>query len=127
MSDNNYVVHVFGKPGCAKCTMLNRRLDALLETDAYKGKFVKQYNDVTTEDGLMNFCLVQCVNPNRIPAMVLATPDGQFVANPTPDAADEVCGNSKLYQYLGIQTDYSSEGKGVITPEMIEAILKSVN
>ena len=23
-------VHVFGKPGCAKCSMLNRRLDKML-------------------------------------------------------------------------------------------------
>ena len=39
-----YIVHVFGKEGCAKCTMLNRRLDTLLASDKYKDKFVKQYD-----------------------------------------------------------------------------------
>ena len=121
-----YIVHVFGKEGCAKCTMLNRRLDTLLASDKYKDKFVKQYDNVFTEDGLVYFCLAQCVNPNRIPAMIIADQDGNYIENPTPGAPDEICGRSKLYQYLGIQTDYSNEGKGIITPEMIESILKSV-
>ena len=55
--------------------------------------------------------------------MILATPDGKYLENPTPGANDPVCGNSKLYQYLGIQTDYSDEGKGIITPDMIRHIL----
>ncbi len=107
--------------------MLQRRLDALLETEPYKSKFVKEYDNVLTEEGLIPFCLVQCVNPNRIPAMVISDSEGNFLDNPNPGEADPVCGNSKLYQYLGIQTDYSPEGRGVITPEMIESILKSVN
>ena len=121
-----YIVHVFGKEGCAKCTMLNRRLDTLLASDKYKDKFVKQYDNVFTEDGLVYFCLAQCVNPNRIPAMMIADTEGNYIENPTPGSPDEICGRSKLYQYLGIQTDYSNEGKGIITPEMIESILKSV-
>ncbi len=126
MSDKKYLVHVFGKPGCAKCAMLQKRLDALLGQPAYKDKFVKKYNDLTTEDGLVNFCLAQCVNPNRVPAMVISDADGNFLENPNPGEHDDVCGNSRLYQYLGIQTDYSDEGKGVIKPEMIEKILNSV-
>ena len=121
-----YIVHVFGKEGCAKCTMLNRRLDTLLATAPYKDRFVKKYDNLFTEEGLMYFCLAQCVNPNRVPAMVIADEEGNFLENPTPGAPDEICGRSKLYQYLGIQTDYSSEGRGIITPEMIESILKSV-
>ncbi|NLG13376.1 MAG: hypothetical protein GX561_04125 [Lentisphaerae bacterium] len=121
---SQYVVHVFGKEGCAKCTMLNRRLDDLLSKEPYKGKFVKQYDDLRSEDGLRNFCLAQCVNPNRIPAMVVANLDGSYIENPNPGAADEICGNSRLYQYLGIQTDYT--GKGIITPEMIRSILDVV-
>ena len=104
-----YIVHVFGKEGCAKCTMLNRRLDTLLASDKYKDKFVKQYDNVFTEEGLVYFCLAQCVNPNRIPAMMIADTEGNYIENPTPGAPDEICGRSKLYQYLGIQTDYSNE------------------
>jgi len=93
-----YIVHVFGKEGCAKCTMLNRRLDTLLASDKYKDKFVKQYDSVLTEDGLVHFCLAQCVNPNRIPAMMISDMEGNYIENPTPGAPDEICGRSKLYQ-----------------------------
>ena len=117
MADNqHFIINVFGKPGCAKCAMLQRRIDTLLETPEYHEKFVKKYNDLTTEEGLIKFCLAQCVNPNRVPAMIISDDQGNFLPNPNPSEPDPVCGNSKLYQYIGIQTDYSAEGKGVITP-----------
>ena len=31
---------------------------------------------------------------------------------------------AKLYQHLGLQTDYTEAGKGVIPPKMIEAVLQ---
>ena len=127
MSNNPLLVHVFGKKTCAKCAMLNKRLDELLTKDAYKGRFVKVYNDLETEDGLVNFCLAQCLNPNRVPGMVVARVDengkSEYMPNPDPDALDPVCKRSKLYTCLGIQTDYSTEGKGIITPQMIQSIL----
>lgn len=119
-------VNVFGKEGCAKCAMLNRRIDALLEEAQYSA-FSKVYCDVLTEDGLMKFCKAECLNPSRIPAMVISKigPDGQvvYLDNPAPGAEDAVCRKSRLHQFLGIQTDYSEEGKGIITPEMIKTIL----
>ena len=120
------IVNVFGKAGCAKCTMLNRRLDKLLSEERYVA-FEKKYHDVLTEKGLVPFCLAQCLNPSRIPAMLISRvrEDGgeEYLANPEPELKDELCGYSKLYQYLGLQTDYSEEGKGIITPEMLESIL----
>ena len=38
-------------------------------------------------------------------------------------ALAELHRHSKLYQFLGVQTDYSEEGKGIISPEMIKSIL----
>ncbi len=120
------IVNVFGKAGCAKCTMLNRRLDKLLREERYAG-FQKKYHDVMTETGLVPFCLAQCLNPSRIPAMLVSRirEDGgeEYLPNPDADRKDELCKDSKLYQYLGLQTDYSEEGKGIITPEMVESIL----
>lgn len=122
------VAHVFGKKGCAKCTMLNRRLDALLAEAPWKDQVVKQYDDVETEEGLVFFCQAQSVNPNRIPALLMAQVDAhgqqEYIERPEFGAADPVCGESMLYQYVGVQTDYGPEGKGVITPEMIEHVLK---
>ena len=127
MSNKPLMVHVFGKKTCAKCAMLNKRLDELLSKDAYSGKFVKVYNDLETEDGLVNFCLAQCLNPNRVPGMVVARMDdngkSEYIPNPDPDTLDPVCKRSKLYTCLGLQTDYSAEGKGIITPQMIQSIL----
>lgn len=121
------IVHVFGKKTCAKCAMLNKRLDEILTKEPWSGHFVKVYNDLETEDGLINFCLAQCLNPNRVPAMVVSQIDknGQedFIQNPNPDELNPVCRHSSLYNVLGIQTDYSAEGKGVITPQMIQNVL----
>ncbi len=127
MAKDQLIVNVFGKAGCAKCAMLNRRLDKLLSEEPYTG-FQKKYHDVMTEDGLVPFCLAQCLNPSRIPAMLISRlrEDGreEYLANPEAECRDEVCGEAKLFQYLGLQTDYSEEGKGILTPEMVESILK---
>jgi len=126
MENSKLIVNVFGKEGCAKCTMLNRRLDKLLSEERF-ASFQKKYHDVMTEAGLVPFCLAQCLNPSRIPAMLISRvfEDGseEYLPNPDADRKDEVCKDSKLFQYLGLQTDYSEEGKGIITPEMVESIL----
>ncbi len=121
------VVHVFGKPGCAKCAMLNRRLDKMLAEEPRYARFHKEYHNVLEEEGLVTFCKTECLNPSRIPAMMVGYQDENgkpnFLPNPAPDAADPVCKHSRLYQCLGVQTDYSDEGKGIISPEMIQTIL----
>lgn len=129
MSDekNQLTVNVFGKPGCAKCAMLNRRLDKMLAEDPRYARFHKEYHNVLSEEGLVEFCKSECLNPSRIPAMVISCVDSEgkshYLVNPDPDAFDSVCRHSKLYQFLGVQTDYSEEGKGIISPEMIKSIL----
>lgn len=110
-------VHIFGKTGCAKCAILQKRVDALLEKDEFKGKFVKEYDNVLTEEGLLKFCRVQCVNPNKIPALVVADENGYLEGEMNAKAP-------YTYQYLGIQTDYSGNGKGVLPPELVEEILR---
>ena len=125
-SDSKLTINVFGKAGCQKCAMLNRRIDKLL-TDPKYAVFSKSYSDVLTEEGLVKFCKAECLNPSRIPAMVISCggteDDPAYVANPQPGSEDPVCRHSRLFAFLGIQTDYSDEGKGVITPEMIQKIL----
>lgn len=129
MSDekNQLTVNVFGKPGCAKCAMLNRRLDKMLAEDPRYARFHKEYHNVLSEEGLVEFCKSECLNPSRIPTMVISCADSEgkshYLVNPDPDAFDSVCRHSKLYQFLGVQTDYSEEGKGIISPEMIKSIL----
>ena len=117
---------VFGKKGCVKCKALNQRLDSLLATPEYSD-FEKKYWDVMTEEGLVEFCKIECVNPQRIPAFVVLkrASDGKYLPleNPAPETADEVCRASKLYTLLGLQTDYSDVGQGVLSPAMITKVL----
>jgi hypothetical protein len=124
---DKYQIKVFGKKGCEKCHTLNQRVDKLLAGEGFAG-FEKLYCDVETVDGLIAFSEAECINPSRIPAMLLTEWDAEedeFVpvrSNP-PRTEDPVCGKSRLYQYIGLQTDYSDLGKGVISPKMIRHVL----
>ncbi len=120
-----YQIKVFGKQGCDKCHTLNQRLDKLLAKEDYSA-FAKLYCDVETIDGIVAFSEAECINPSRIPAMLVTEWDeaaNEFtpISTKQPGAKDSVCKKAKLYQYLGLQTDYS--GTGVITPKMIQSIL----
>lgn len=122
-----YQIRVFGKAGCDKCHTLNQRLEKLLTKEEY-ADFEKLYCDVETIDGLVSFSEAECINPSRIPAMLITewdTDQNDFipVSTTAPGAKDAVCKKAKLYQYLGLQTDYSASGKGVISPKMIQAVL----
>ena len=122
-----YRIELFGKAGCAKCKVLGQRLDKLLEKEEWRD-FDKKYFDVETEEGIIRFSEAECVNPQRIPAMLISRWDealGEYapVPNPRPGAPCELCGDSRLYQYLGLQTDYSENGKGIISPQMISTVL----
>lgn len=125
--DAKYKVVVFGKPGCPKCKVLKQRLGKLLSKDKW-ADFEQDYYSVKSESGLVNFCEAECINPQRIPAMLVAnaTDEGgfSFISNPNPEEEDAICGDSKLYQYLGLQTDYTERGRGIISPKMIKSVLK---
>ena len=123
-----YQIHVFGKPGCDKCHTLNGRLDDLLQ-EAEWADFEKIYHDLETEPGLVDFCEAECLNPQRVPGFYVSKADPATGAheplpNPNPGAADVPGGASALYTWVGLQTDYSAVGRGVITPKMIEAVLR---
>ena len=125
-----YQIRVFGKEGCDKCHTLNQRLDKMLVKEEYVD-FEKLYCDVETIDGLVAFSEAECINPSRIPAMLITewnddAGDYAPVQNPEPGSADPVCQQSRLYQFLGLQTDYSNVGKGVITPKMLKSVLDLV-
>jgi hypothetical protein len=122
-----YQIRVFGKKGCDKCHTLNQRIDKLLAKNEYTD-FEKLYCDVETIDGLVAFAEAECINPSRIPALLLTEWDAEAedyvpVRSGQPVAKDPVCKKARLYQYVGLQTDYSDAGRGVLSPKMIEAVL----
>lgn len=125
---STYRVLVFGKTDCEKCKALNRRLDKWLKEHP-DADIEKAYMSLDTEEGLIAFCESECVNPQRIPAMLIQQYDGQTgryrpVTRPEPGAPDAVLGPCALYQYVGLQTDYTERGRGVVSPEMIGHVLE---
>ena len=117
---------VFGKAGCDKCKMLKKRTDELLASAEW-ADFEQEYCDVETEEGLIEFCRSECINPTRIPALVVMRQqaDGAYrpMTVPPPAKPDPLLGKSRLYHVLGLQTDYSSQGRGVLSPKMIQAVM----
>lgn len=118
------IAHVIGHTGCPKCELLNRRLDAILKEDPYKSHFAKVYHDTEDprglkekEEALVFFCKTQCINPNRIPAMIVTDDNGNFL-----ERKGRPVNSNQLYQFVGIQTDYTSGG-GILPPELIKETL----
>ncbi len=129
MSEKTYCVTVFGKAGCDKCKVLQKRLDDILAKPEWHD-FEKAYADVETEDGLVAFCRAECVNPARVPGLVVSRRDpvsGHYhlVVNPEPGKAAPLLKKAGLYTYIGLQTDYTDDGQGVITPRMITTTLEA--
>ena len=118
------IAHVFGKEGCSKCAALKRRVEQLTGTAEYAGvKMV--YHDVMTLDGIVEFCKADCLNPNRIPALLMSDDEGNYCrsgrrlsSTKAEDFADSV-----TYQWVGVQTDYD-HGGGVITPVMVRDVFE---
>ncbi len=120
-------IQVFGRLDCDKCKALNQRLDKLLAEPQWQD-FEKQYFDLLTVEGLVAFSEAECIDPHRIPALLVTRLNAETgayepVRNPRGGAADEVCGPSRLYAWCGLQTDYSETGRGVISPRMLTAVL----
>ncbi|MEE9368424.1 MAG: hypothetical protein V3V05_06125 [Pontiella sp.] len=124
---STYQIKVFGKQGCDKSHTLNQRIEKLLETETYTA-FEKIFCDVESIDGLVDLSDASCINPLRIPAMLVAAWDAEAQEYvPLTNLQDSAKEKSKLYPYLGLQTDYSDTGKGVISPKMIQSVLAEVH
>ncbi len=126
-----YQIRVFGKQGCDKSHTLNQRLDKLLTKEGFDA-FEKLYCDVETIEGIVAFAEAECIHPSRIPALLVTEWNeeaGDFdpVSVKESGATDASGMTARLYQYLGLQTDYSDIGKGVISPKMIQTLLDEVS
>lgn len=130
-NEQEYQIRVFGKVGCDKCALLEKRLENLLAKEEWQA-FQKVKFDLGTEDGLVEFASLECLNPQRVPGFVVARKNkrnGEFEVLPNLEKSREsgkkdICSNSRLYSWLGLQTDYTPQGQGVLSPKMIAAILK---
>lgn len=119
-----YRVRLYGKKGCSKCSLLKDRLTKLLSQEEWRG-FNLSYCDISTEEGLVAFVQNESLNPQRIPSVVVEKKEGtgEFRPIANPQYKRTATGLRPL-RYLGIETDYSTSGKGVITPAEITAVLK---
>ena len=122
-----YQIQVFGKQGCDKCTILNSRIDKTLKKDKWKD-FAKVYLDVETADGIVAFARAECINPQRIPAFVVTRYNvAKETYEPIPyhchEEQDAATRKTRLFSYLGCQTDYSEANNGTINPKLITKVM----
>lgn len=124
-----YRIAVFGKTGCDKCRVLNGRIDRILASGRWPD-FEKVYYDLTTEEGLIAFAQAECINPSRIPAVLVMRwnqETGDYEPIPRRRPPEPRAGlRSPLYPYLGLQTDYREEGGGTLSAPMVERLLQEV-
>jgi len=120
-----FVVQVFGKEGCPKCKVLNRRIDKILGREEW-ADFEKVYYDITTVEGLVAFGKAECLNAQRIPSFLVCIKDESGEVHKIPErfeeGYDEETGRYRVPTYVGLETDYSRGG--VITPDDIERVFR---
>lgn len=120
-------VVIFGKHGCQKCELLQRRTRALLEEPQYKERYRHEdgtpalvVHDALTVDGLVALCKAEVVGANKIPAIAL-------VDHVTGELIDDFSSASsypgQLSGKVGLSTDYDGDGHGVIPPAWIRQVL----
>ena len=120
-------VVIFGKHGCQKCELLQRRTKALLEETPYKERYRDEDGnpslvvyDALTVDGLVALCKAEVVGANHIPAIAL-------VDHETGELVDDFSSAAPLPGQLsckiGLSTDYDGDGHGVIPPAWIRWVL----
>lgn len=102
---------VYGKTGCQKCEILQRRLE--------KMGLSFELRKVDTLTGLILFCRAEQLNPSRIPA-VLVEEDGKPLVDDSGKTA-ELLGTCALPSIAGMQTDY--ENGGVLRPADIQTLV----
>lgn len=110
-------IHIFGKQGCAKCAVLKKRVESILAEEGHDADTL-HYHDCMTAEGLTEFCQVN-LNPNNLPAMLIADCDNRYLT--CDHASDD--DKSATYPYKGVQTDYSTQHNGIITPQRIREII----
>lgn len=117
------IAHVFGKEGCSKCAALKRRVEQLRSLDGYSD-LKMEYHDVMTLDGIVAFCKAECLNPNRIPALLMSDDEGRYIRSGRRirGATSDDYKESVTWQWVGVQTDYANGG-GVITPAMVKDVV----
>lgn len=103
--------------------MLNERVDKLLEQKDWQ-EFDKSYIDIETIDGFVSFVKTEALNPQRIPSFIIEKKQGSGewapLINPESVSSTKI---SVPWRYIGVETDYSENGRGIITPPMITGAL----
>ena len=115
----SYKIILFGKDGCSKCSSLKKRIDKILPNFP---EMSLEYCNVSTQEGIVEFCKTGELNPNRIPAIIIQK-DNVYMKKKVV-LEDIRCGDAALPTLLGMQTDYSE--KGILTNEAVLQIFNSV-
>jgi hypothetical protein len=113
---------IFGKAGCSKCTVLKSKVSKLLEEDPFKSAYTIVYYDILKEAGMVEFCKMEVINAQQIPALVIYGADRLPIKYTGKLNLPSACGDIQLRGKLGIQTDYD-DGNGVLTSEVVKEVM----
>jgi hypothetical protein len=106
------ILKLFGKEGCKKCKILLSRLHKLLKKPEYSD-FKIEKADILKQDDLVDFCELEALNPQQIPALVVYD-EGRLLI-------PELKGDYYTNIFLGMRTNYDKGG--TITPNMLIQLL----
>ena len=122
-----FEVAVFGKKGCSKCELLQKRVSKILAEKNFDD-FEMVYYDLGTEEGLVRFSQCEVLNIQRIPSFAILH---KGLINGRCDIRPVIClkkvsvlDNEETETFIGIETDYSTDG--VIAPKTIRQTLEMV-
>lgn len=120
-----YRIKVYGKKGCNKCSILKSRLSKLLDEEKWQNFEMIDF-DIMSEDGLVAFVKEEVLNPQRIPSFILQkrNENGEYenIINPLLKTNTS---EAEPFRFLGIETDYSSKGNGIIRPKDIDEVMNT--
>ncbi len=74
---------------------------------------------------MVSFVKRECLNPQRIPSFIVEklNGNGEYEAIKNPAHSQTVEGVRPM-RYLGIQTDYTEVGKGIIPPAAVVEVMQ---
>lgn len=111
-------IRMFGKEGCKKCDLLQGRLTKLLKDTRFVGEFELVKSDILNKEDLIDFCELESLAGNKIPAFVVYREGEVF-----PITHQKLDSHYSSARWLGLITNY--DFGGILKPELIEQVLET--
>jgi hypothetical protein len=122
-----YVIVIYGKDGCDLCLRLKNEVSAGLIRENLDQQIGLDYQNLSTQEGMVAYAISETVNGQRIPALQLLQYDDDKatyckIPDPRPEYRDELTGELDVPVFLQLQTDYTARQPGIKWQQVRELI-----